>query len=148
LGPVGKWVALAIVALFVLNFWLASRSLSEPPRIGIPYSPLFLNEVRDGNVDRITSKGTSLQGQFRSPVRYPPTGSSSRSATRFSTLIPTFADTAALSKLLEDNNVVIPIYVLEEIDHFDLITALQTRFAQHLQVGKGTNRLGRLARDE
>src|SRR5512133_447037 len=97
LGPVGKWVALAIVALFVLNFWLASRSLSEPPRIGIPYSPLFLNEVRDGNVDRITSKGTSLQGQFRSPVRYPPTGRSSRSATRFSTLIPTFADTAALS---------------------------------------------------
>jgi cell division protease FtsH len=97
----------AILALFVLNFWVASRSLSEPPRIGIPYSPLFLNEVRDGNVDRITSKGTSLQGQFRSPVRYPPSGSSSRSATRFSTLIPTFADTAALSKLLEENNVVI-----------------------------------------
>jgi cell division protease FtsH len=107
LGPVGKWIALAIVALFVLNFWLASRSLSEPPRLAIPYSPLFLDEVRQGNVDRITSKGTYLQGQFRSPVRYPPTGSSSRSATRFSTLIPTFADTAALSKLLEDNNVVI-----------------------------------------
>ena len=107
LGPIGKWVAVAILALFVLNFWLASRSLSEPPRIGIPYSPLFLDEVRQGNVDRITSKGTSLQGQFRSPVRYPPTGSSSRSATRFSTLIPTFADTAALSKLLEENKVVI-----------------------------------------
>ena len=107
LGPIGKWVAVAILALFVLNFWLASRSLSEPPRIGIPYSPLFLDEVRQGNVDRITSKGTSLQGQFRSPVRYPPTGSSSRSATRFSTLIPSFADTRALSKLLEENNVVI-----------------------------------------
>jgi cell division protease FtsH len=104
LGPVGKWVVLAILAIFVLNYWVASRSLSEPPRIAIPYSPLFLNEVREGNVDRITSKGTSLQGLFRNPVRYPATGSSAK---RFSTLIPSFADTAALSKLLEDNNVVI-----------------------------------------
>ena len=95
---------MAILAVFVLNYWLASRSLSEPPRIAIPYSPLFLNEVREGNVDRITSKGTSLQGLFRNPVRYPPAGSSAK---RFSTLIPSFADTAALSKLLEDNNVVI-----------------------------------------
>src|SRR3989441_9494390 len=104
LGRVGTWVAIAILAAFVLNYWVASRSLSEPPRIHIPYSPLFLDQVRQGNVDRITSKGTSLQGLFRSPVRYPPTGSSAK---RFSTLIPTFADTAALSKLLEDNNVVI-----------------------------------------
>src|SRR5256886_16437535 len=104
LGRVGTWVAIAILAAFVLNYWVASRSLSEPPRIHIPYSPLFLDQVRQGNVDRITSKGTSLQGLFRTPVRYPPTGSSAK---RFSTLIPSFADTAALSKLLEDNNVVI-----------------------------------------
>jgi len=96
-----------ILAAFVLNYWVASRSLSEPPRIGIPYSPLFLDQIREGNVDRITSKGTSLQGLFKSPVRYPPTGSGSRSAKRFSTLIPSFADTTALSKLLEENNVVI-----------------------------------------
>src|SRR5256885_16889183 len=93
LGPIGKWIVLAILAVFVLNYWVASRSLSEPPRIAIPYSPLFLNEVRQGNVDRITSKGTSLQGLFKRPLRYPPSGSGSRSATRFSTLIPSFADT-------------------------------------------------------
>jgi cell division protease FtsH len=97
----------AILALFVLNYWLASRSLSEPAPLAIPYSPLFLDEVREGNVDRITSKGTSLQGLLRSPVRYPPSGSNSRSSKRFSTLIPTFADTATLSKLLEENDVVI-----------------------------------------
>ncbi len=107
LGPIGRWVAIVILAAFVLNYWVASRSLSEPPRIGIPYSPLFLDQVREGNVDRITSKGTSLQGLFKSPVRYPATGSGSRSAKRFSTLIPTYADTTALSKLLEENNVVI-----------------------------------------
>jgi cell division protease FtsH len=107
LGPIGKWVVLAILAAFVLNYWAASRSLSEPAPLRIPYSPLFLDEVRQGNVDRITSKGTSLQGLFRSPVRYPPSGSDSRSAERFSTLIPSFADTATLSKLLEENDVVI-----------------------------------------
>ena len=113
LGPVGRWVVIAILAAFVLNYWLASRSLSEPPRVQIPYSPLFLNEVRQGNVDRIISKGTSIQGLFNSPVRYPPTGSGSRSSERFSTLIPSFADTAALSKLLEENNVVINAEPLE-----------------------------------
>src|SRR5437773_3457845 len=107
LGRVGSWVAMAIIAAFVLNYWLASRSLSEPARIRIPYSPLFLDQVREGNVDRITSKGTSLQGLFRTPVRYPPTGDGSRSAKRFSTLIPSFADTRALSNLLEEKNVVI-----------------------------------------
>jgi cell division protease FtsH len=107
LGPVGKWLVVAVLALFVLNYWLASRSLSEPAPLAIPYSPLFLDEVREGNVDRITSKGTSLQGLFKSPVRYPPTGGNSRSSARFSTLIPTFADTATLSKLLEENDVVI-----------------------------------------
>ncbi|HEY8776222.1 MAG TPA: ATP-dependent zinc metalloprotease FtsH [Gaiellaceae bacterium] len=98
---------MAVIAAFVLNYWVASRSLSEPPLIRIPYSPLFLNEIRQGNVDRITSKGASLQGLFKTPVRYPPTGSGSRSAQGFSTLIPSFADTAALSKLLEQNQVVI-----------------------------------------
>src|SRR6266511_3172646 len=107
LGPVGKWVVVAILGLFVLNYWVASRSLSEPAPLAIPYSPLFLDEVRQGNVDRITSNGTSLQGLFKSPVRYPRIGSSSQSDERFSVLIPSFADTAALSKLLEENNVVI-----------------------------------------
>ena len=74
LGPIGKWIVVAILAVFILNYWVASRQLSEPPRLHIPYSPLFLNEVRQGNVDRITSKGTSLQGLFKSSVRYPPTG--------------------------------------------------------------------------
>jgi cell division protease FtsH len=107
LGRVGKWVAVGIIAAFVLNYWIASRQLSEPLRIHIPYSPLFLDQVRAGNVDRITSKGTSLQGMFKKPVRYPATGPGSRSSERFSTLIPSFADTAALSQLLEEENVTI-----------------------------------------
>ena len=107
LGPLGSWIVAFILAAFVLNYWLASRSLSEPPRLHIPYAPLFLDEVRDGNVERITSQGSSLQGLFRQPVRYPLGGTDSRSAKRFSTLIPAFADTDTLSALLEEKNVII-----------------------------------------
>jgi len=110
---VGTWVVALIVGAFIVNYWLAARSLSEPPRVRIPYSPLFVDQIRDGNVERITSKGTSLQGLFKQPVRYPPTGSDSRESRRFSTLIPSFADTEALSKLLEENGVVINAEPLE-----------------------------------
>jgi len=107
LGPVGTWIAAVVIAALVLNYWLASRSLSEAPRIRIPYSPLFLDQVRDGNVDSITSQGSFLQGTFRVEVRYPATGSDARTARRFSTLIPAFADTRALSNLLQQKQVVI-----------------------------------------
>jgi cell division protease FtsH len=110
---VGTWVVALIVGAFIVNYWLAARSLSEPSRVRIPYSPLFVDQIRDGNVERITSKGTSLQGLFKQPVRYPPTGSDSSESRRFSTLIPSFADTDALSKLLEENGVVINAEPLE-----------------------------------
>jgi cell division protease FtsH len=91
----------------VLNYWLAHRYVSPHPRVRIPYSPLFLKQVREGNVLAITSKGTAIQGQLRNPVRYPPSGQSSRSSRRFSTEVPAFADTNALSQLLQENGVVI-----------------------------------------
>ncbi len=105
LGRKGTRIALVVIAAaFFVNYWLASRSLSEPPLIRIPYSPLFLDQVRDGNVTRITSKGSSLQGLLRTPVSYP-AGNPAQS--RFTTQIPYFADSAALSRLLEKNKVVI-----------------------------------------
>jgi cell division protease FtsH len=102
---VGSWIVAVIIAAFVVNYWIAARSLSEPPRPRVPYSPFFLDQVRDGNVTNITSTGGFLQGTFKRPVAYPPT--SPARTVRFSTLIPYFADTAALSKLLEDHDVVI-----------------------------------------
>ncbi|MDQ2982367.1 MAG: ATP-dependent zinc metalloprotease FtsH [Actinomycetota bacterium] len=95
-------------ALFLLNYWLASRYVNEPARIRIPYSPTFLEQVREGNVARITSRGTAVQGDFRKQIRYPPKGKKgSKRAKRFSTEIPAFANTDALAKLLQDRNVVI-----------------------------------------
>src|SRR5919197_1113971 len=60
LGPVGTRIAVLILAAFVVNYWLASRSLSPPPRVRIPYSPTFLDQVRAGNVPSITSFGPTI----------------------------------------------------------------------------------------
>src|ERR671937_2234493 len=105
LGPVGTRIVALILAAFVVNYWLASRSLSPPPRVRIPYSPTFLDQVRSGNVPSITSFGATIQGDFRRPVTYPPT--SGKASSRFKTQIPSFADTGALSQLLEKKHVVI-----------------------------------------
>jgi cell division protease FtsH len=102
--PSQLWTRLAILALilFGLNYWVASRATQHHPRVRIPYTPLFLEQVRDRNVVQITSKGTAIQGEFRRPVRYKKARSS-----RFSTEVPAFANTDALSKLLQENGVVI-----------------------------------------
>ena len=94
-----------IIALLAVNYWSASRALKPHARIRIPYSPTFLEEVRRGNVLEIASKRTTVQGTFRKEVTYP--AGKERSSTRFSTEVPTFADTTQLSRLLERKGVVI-----------------------------------------
>ena len=69
----------------------------------VPYSPFFLDQVDAGHVEEITSKGTAIQGTFTEPQRY----GDSEPAAEFETEIPAFADTDALSRLLERNGVVV-----------------------------------------
>jgi cell division protease FtsH len=92
-----------ILALLALNIWASSMATKQPSRIRIPYSPFFLTQVRDKDVVEITSKGTAIQGTFKHGVVY----QGSKPATRFETEIPAFADTKALSNLLESKGVVI-----------------------------------------
>jgi cell division protease FtsH len=91
-----------IVGLLLLNYWLGSRATQQPSRVRVPYSPYFLTEVRDGHVASITSKGSAIQGSFSTPQRY----AGGKPTTRFQTEIPTFADTKALSQLLQRKRVV------------------------------------------
>ena len=89
--------------LLGLNFYFSSRATQPPARVRIPYSPFFLNQVRDGNVEAIMSKGTAIQGNFLKKVKY----ADAKPSTRFRTEIPAFADTDALSRLLEQKRVVV-----------------------------------------
>ena len=89
--------------LLAINFFIASRATQGPERVRVPYSPFFLQQVTDGHVASIKSKGTTVQGTFTSPESF----EKSKPTKDFKTEIPTFADTDALSRLLESKGVVV-----------------------------------------
>jgi len=104
-----RWWIYWIVGLLVINYWIASRETQAPARLQVPYSPFFLAQVKAGHVASITSKGTAVQGTFTVAESY----AGSKSATRFKTEIPAFADINALSQLLQQKNVVVNAEPLE-----------------------------------
>ncbi len=99
-------IGLAVLALLIVNY--ASVALFAPstnPRVRVPYSPFFLDQVQTNNVRDIAAQGTGIQGDFVKGLHYPRPNSTA--TTRFSTEVPAFADTNALSQLLQQHNVVI-----------------------------------------
>jgi cell division protease FtsH len=94
---------LAILAVLFLLNWLIVAIFAPPEeRIQVPYNPTFLQEVRQGNVEEISSRGETVQGTFREEVRR-----EGQEAEKFETEIPTFANESELSELLERENVTI-----------------------------------------
>src|SRR5215831_13304710 len=89
-GPV--WVAI-FLAVLALNVFLSTREMRPTPRVRVPYTPFFLNQVKAGHVESITSKGTAVQGTFTTKQSY----QGWKPTLHFRTEIPTFADTDALS---------------------------------------------------
>jgi len=96
------WIFLGLL-LLAFNFYFGTRATKPPSRVRIPYSPFFLDQVRAGNVSQITSKGTAIQGTFTHKERY----AGSKPRLRFRTEVPAFANNNALSRLLQDNKVVV-----------------------------------------
>jgi cell division protease FtsH len=99
----GWWWIGVLLALLAINYWAGSRATQAQSRVRVPYSPYFLQQVSKGDVAEITSKGTAIQGTFTKAQSY----QGAKATTRFETEIPAFADTVALSKLLEQKSVVV-----------------------------------------
>jgi cell division protease FtsH len=83
--------------------------MAPESRVRVPYSPFFLQQVKSGNVEGITSKGTDIQGTFGKEVTF----EESKPTTRFRTEIPAFANTDELSQLLQENDVTVNAQPLE-----------------------------------
>jgi cell division protease FtsH len=96
-----------VLGLLGLNLWISSQALQPNSRVRIPYSPTFLQQVKDKNVRQISTTGDSVQGTFVSAVKYPPGDPSVQPTTRFATRVPSFADHTALSQALINGNVTI-----------------------------------------
>jgi cell division protease FtsH len=100
----GFWIAVA--ALLALNLLLVVMSQPESARrVKVPFSPYFLSQVNASQVQSITSKGDSIQGTFKKPVRYPPDDKSATPTSLFSTEVPSFWDSASLTDLLRSKDV-------------------------------------------
>ena len=100
----GFWIF--VVALLAVN-WISVLAFqpSAQPRVKVPFSPYFLQQVQAGEVKSISSKGDTIQGTFATKVRYPPSDRKATPTTLFSTEVPTFWNNAALTQLLRSKGV-------------------------------------------
>jgi cell division protease FtsH len=89
-----------LLALFVLNYLFVALLAPPPERVKVPYTPFFLEQVRDGNVKEVSSQGNTIKGEFRRETSF-----EGDKASRFDTEVPTFANNRELSQLLEERRV-------------------------------------------
>ena len=102
--------------LLALNGLLAPLLFPEPQdRITVPYT-FFKQQVADGNVASITSRGDAIHGMFKRAVQDPTqtATTSPKTSTKFATQSPTFAADPTILLLLDRANVVITAEPLEE----------------------------------
>ena len=102
-----RWLWL-LAAILLVNWAVTPFIFQEaaPERITIPYTTLK-EEVQAGNVAEIVSRGDLVQGTFKRPVTYPPTGKDAKTAEHFETRLPAFLDGKQFEDLLAQNNVAI-----------------------------------------
>jgi cell division protease FtsH len=100
----GFWIF--VIVLLAIN-WL-SVFLFQPssqPRVKVPFSPYFLQQVQGKKVKSITSTGSTVDGTFTAKVKYPSNDKTAVPTTLFETEVPTFWNHDALTTLLQENNV-------------------------------------------
>ena len=105
----GFWYfVLALIALNWLSVLFFQPSTGEE-RVTVPFSPFFLTQVKAGRVETIASKGDTIQGKFKTKLRYPEKskkGKGKATPTKlFATQVPTFWNGAQLSALLQEKGV-------------------------------------------
>jgi cell division protease FtsH len=100
----GFWIF--VIVLLAVNWIsvLAFRPAGQP-RVKVPFSPFFLNEVSAGQVKSISSKGDTITGTFTTKLRYPPTDTKALPTTLFSTQVPAFWNDQQLAALLQAKGV-------------------------------------------
>src|ERR1700732_988937 len=70
------WFVLALVALHWISL-LAFQPGGER-RVTVSFSPYFIEQVKAGQVRSISSRGDSVEGKFKTKLRYPPSDAQRR----------------------------------------------------------------------
>jgi cell division protease FtsH len=96
-----------LAALLAVNFILAFVTGSPEDRPRVPYQPFFVDQVKAGNVEEISSTEQTIEGDLKKEASYTPPGGKAEKVDKFKTEVPAFIDTADLTSLLAEKNVVI-----------------------------------------
>src|SRR5262249_37588897 len=75
------------------------------PRVTVPFSPYFLNQLAAGKIKTVTSKGDTIQGTFTTKVTYPSSDKNATPTTQFQTQVPSFWNSNELTTELKDQGV-------------------------------------------
>ena len=105
-APPHRWRGLWIFFLVLLALNWLSVLVFQPagqPRVTVPFSPYFLNQLEAGQVKSISAKSGAIDGTFKAEVHDPE--STSTPTTLFATQVPSFWNTNELTTLLQSKNV-------------------------------------------
>ncbi len=102
-----KALWLLILALLLANTGAAQllNHPPAPPRVTVPFSPYFLDQVNAGEVRSITAAGNTIHATFKTKVRYPAVKRHATATTLFATEVPSFWSGGELAKLLQRKDV-------------------------------------------
>src|SRR5271165_7383238 len=98
------WFVLALIALNWLSVLFFQPSTGEE-RVTVPFSPYFLSQVKADKVETIASKGDTIQGRFKTKLKYPINDKNAKPTKLFATQVPSFWNGAQLSALLQERGV-------------------------------------------
>jgi cell division protease FtsH len=97
------YFAVALLAVNVVLSLIFNRTTTEP-RVTVPFSPYFIDQVDAGKVKSVTTTGDSVEGTFTTKLVYPE-GSKATPTTLFATQVPSFWNGTELQQLLVSKNV-------------------------------------------
>jgi cell division protease FtsH len=97
-----------LIGLLALNLLISFITGGPAGRQQVPYQPFFLEQVRAGNVQEISSQEDSIEGELKQQATYDPPGDAKPvQLDRFKTQVPAFIDRGGLTRLLAEHDVVI-----------------------------------------
>jgi cell division protease FtsH len=100
-----SWFWIFVLVLLAINWASVLMTQSSQPRVKVPFSPYFLQQVQAGQVASISSKSGAIDGSFKSKVRYPPGDQNATPTTLFATQVPSFWNTNDLTAELRSQSV-------------------------------------------
>jgi cell division protease FtsH len=103
-----KTFTAVLLGLLALNILFAVTTGDPQKSTRVPYEPFFVDQVRAGNVQEISSEGQTIQGRLKRTRPFTPVGKDAKTVQvdRFETEVPAFVETRDLTELLDSRNVV------------------------------------------